>query len=82
MSLFGAVRLGIVARNVRRQAAASDGPLADIRPGAWAAWVAAGRADPASNGEFGAACRTDSGRAGRLVEILDGDRVSRVCLEI
>ncbi len=82
MSLFGAVRLGITAWEPRRQTAAREPVLADMRAEAWVAFAAAGRAERRESVGVGAICRTEAGRAGRLVEICEGDRVTRICLEM
>lgn len=82
MSFFAAIRMGITTIRLPSGTRASDAPLTDIRPRAWAAWAAAGRAaERQERRALGGACRTRLGREGRVVEIVDGDHLLRICLE-
>lgn len=75
MSFYGAARLLIVAWDRRREAAAPES-LPDIPPGRFAAWAREREGDPLVPGT---ACRTADGRAGLLVEVVDGGETMLVC---
>ena len=82
MSFFAAVRMGITTIRVPSPTTVTDAPLSDIRPQPWAAWAAEGRAtERRERRPLGGICRTRLGREGRLVEIVDGDCLLRICLE-
>jgi hypothetical protein len=63
----------------RQVPTARDDALAEIEPGAAAAWARADRELADASLVAGAPCRMVDGRAGRVIEVLDGTHVTLAC---
>jgi hypothetical protein len=90
MSFFGAVRLLVGVRSLPPTPPRAPTRIElppEMARGAWAAWASVNRgATPRPDAAqrsvgLGDACRTERGREGRFVEILEGDRRMLICQE-
>jgi hypothetical protein len=78
MSLYGAVRLLIVGWD-RASSTPQEVPLAEIPPGAAAAWADGEHRRALTGLAPGDACVTPDGRPGRVVELVEGPLVTLIC---
>jgi hypothetical protein len=81
MSFYGAIRVLVVGWD-RPSPTPPPGiadALPEIEPGRFAAWAREDLGSPPLPLAPGDACRTVDGRAGRIVEVLDEDRMILVC---
>jgi hypothetical protein len=78
MSFFGAVRLLVDGWSHGHDMPREEA-LPDIKPGAAAAWAKGERRRASRGPAAGDPCVTPDGRAGRIVELVDGTFVTLVC---
>ena len=78
MSFFGALRLLIVGWDPGSPTPPQE-PLAEIPPGAAAAWAEGDRRRVLTGLAPGDACVTPDGKPGRVVALVEGSLVTLVC---